>query len=160
MVGAAGTMSARFRPVMGRAWGRRGFALIVTLSLMILLLIVAVGLLTLFSVALRTSSQSQDHQTARANALEHWFALDPKSPNDTSGLFGMIEESGNLFFKVTFESSFRDSTLSLQKSENLLDWDGITIDPDWISDATNMRTIKVPVSESIPKKLHRIKVSF
>lgn len=45
-----------------------GFALIVTLSLMILLTILAVGLLSLSSVALRTSSLSQDRQTAQANA--------------------------------------------------------------------------------------------
>lgn len=36
---------------------RRGFALVVTLSLMILLTIIAVGLLTLSSVSLRTTGQ-------------------------------------------------------------------------------------------------------
>lgn len=46
----------------------RGFALIVTLSLMILLTVIAVGLLTLSSISLRTSSQGAAMQTARANA--------------------------------------------------------------------------------------------
>lgn len=46
----------------------RGFALIVTLSLMILLTIIAVGLLTLASVTLRTTSRDADMATARANA--------------------------------------------------------------------------------------------
>jgi hypothetical protein len=46
----------------------RGFALVVTLSLMVLLTIVAVGLLTLAGVSLRTSSQSEAMATARANA--------------------------------------------------------------------------------------------
>ncbi|MEX1049902.1 MAG: hypothetical protein WED15_10265 [Akkermansiaceae bacterium] len=45
-----------------------GFALVVTLSLMILLTIVAVGLLTLSSISLRSSSQETAMATARANA--------------------------------------------------------------------------------------------
>jgi hypothetical protein len=46
----------------------RGFALVVTLSLMILLTIIAVGLLTLSSISLRASSQGQAMAEARANA--------------------------------------------------------------------------------------------
>ncbi len=45
-----------------------GFALVITLSLMILLTILAVGLLTLSSVSLRAASQSTDIASARANA--------------------------------------------------------------------------------------------
>lgn len=47
---------------------QRGFALIVTLSLMILLTVIAVGLLTLSSISLRGSTQSEAMQVARANA--------------------------------------------------------------------------------------------
>ena len=47
---------------------RGGFALVVTLSLMILLTIFAVGLLSLSSIALRSSSQGQAMAEARANA--------------------------------------------------------------------------------------------
>jgi hypothetical protein len=46
----------------------RGFALVVTLSLMILLTIIAVGLLTLSSISLRASSQESAMAEARANA--------------------------------------------------------------------------------------------
>jgi len=46
----------------------RGFALIVTLTLMILLTVLAVGLLTLSSVSLRASGQADSNQVARANA--------------------------------------------------------------------------------------------
>jgi Tfp pilus assembly protein PilX len=46
----------------------RGFALVVTLSLMILLTVIAVGLLTLSSTSLRSSSQSDAMATARSNA--------------------------------------------------------------------------------------------
>jgi hypothetical protein len=46
----------------------RGFALVVTLSLMILLTIIAVGLLGLSSISLRSSSQTADLTAARANA--------------------------------------------------------------------------------------------
>ncbi|MEO5917704.1 MAG: hypothetical protein ABIS50_25965 [Luteolibacter sp.] len=45
-----------------------GFALIVTLSLMILLTVIAVGLLTLSSISLRSSSQGNAMAVARANA--------------------------------------------------------------------------------------------
>lgn len=47
---------------------QKGFALIVTLSLMILLTVIAVGLLTLSSISLRGSTQSEAMQVARANA--------------------------------------------------------------------------------------------
>jgi hypothetical protein len=46
----------------------RGFALVVTLSLMILLTIIAVGLLTLSSISLRASTASAAMAEARANA--------------------------------------------------------------------------------------------
>lgn len=45
-----------------------GFALVVTLSLMILLTVVAIGLLTLSSISLRSTSQGDAMQAARANA--------------------------------------------------------------------------------------------
>lgn len=50
------------------SWGKRGFALVVTLSLMILLTIIAVGLLTLSSISLRASAQSSAASIARTNA--------------------------------------------------------------------------------------------
>ena len=46
----------------------RGFALVVTLSLMVLLTVVAVGLLTLSAVSLRTGSRDAAMSEARANA--------------------------------------------------------------------------------------------
>ncbi|MCX6867484.1 MAG: hypothetical protein NTV46_14940, partial [Verrucomicrobia bacterium] len=47
---------------------RRGFALVVTLSLMILLTVLAVGLLSLSAISLRPLAQEQAMATARANA--------------------------------------------------------------------------------------------
>jgi Tfp pilus assembly protein PilX len=47
---------------------RQGFALIITLSLMILLVILAVGLLTLSTVSLRSTSQETAQSEAKANA--------------------------------------------------------------------------------------------
>jgi hypothetical protein len=52
----------------GRLAPHRGFALVVTLSLMILLTIIAVGLLTLSSVTLRASGQGEAMAKARNNA--------------------------------------------------------------------------------------------
>lgn len=51
-----------------RTMPRKGFALVVTLSLMMLLVIVAVGLLSLGTIALRTSGGQEAINTARANA--------------------------------------------------------------------------------------------
>jgi hypothetical protein len=51
-----------------RAPSRPGFALVITLSLMVLLTVIAVGLLTLSSITLRASSQGDAMATARANA--------------------------------------------------------------------------------------------
>ncbi len=45
-----------------------GFALVVTLSLLVLLSVIAVGLLTLSSISLRTSTQGQAMAVAQANA--------------------------------------------------------------------------------------------
>jgi hypothetical protein len=45
-----------------------GFALVVTVSLMVLLSLVAIGMLSLSSIALRSSSQTDAISTARANA--------------------------------------------------------------------------------------------
>ena len=53
---------ARFRHA------KRGFALVVTLSLMVLLTISAVGLLTLSTISLRSSAQGEAGAIARANA--------------------------------------------------------------------------------------------
>lgn len=46
----------------------RGFALIVTLSLMVLLAVIAVGLLTLSSISLRSTSRTAAQSVAKANA--------------------------------------------------------------------------------------------
>ncbi len=46
----------------------RGFALVITLSLMVMLTILAVGLMSLSVVSMRTSSRSDAMQTARGNA--------------------------------------------------------------------------------------------
>lgn len=46
----------------------RGFALVVTLSMMILLTVIAVGLLTLSSISIRAAGQNSSMSVARANA--------------------------------------------------------------------------------------------
>lgn len=51
-----------------RLRANQGFALVVTLSLMILLTVVAVGLLNLSTITLRSASQGRSMATARANA--------------------------------------------------------------------------------------------
>ena len=57
----------QLRPSVLR-WSDRGFALVITLTLMILLALPAVGLLSLSTIALREVSQGEAMATARANA--------------------------------------------------------------------------------------------
>lgn len=60
---------------MAHPW-HRGFALVVTLSLMVLLTLLAVGLLSLSTISLRTSSKGEAMAAARANArMAMMFAL-------------------------------------------------------------------------------------
>ncbi len=56
------------KPFTSKAAQPRGFALVATLSLMILLTILAVGLLSLSAVSLRSSTQGNAQAEARANA--------------------------------------------------------------------------------------------
>lgn len=60
-----GFFSLRRTPLISQ---QKGFALIVTLSLMILLTVIAVGLLTLSSISLRSSGAQAAQATANANA--------------------------------------------------------------------------------------------
>lgn len=56
------------KPVIHPKTRKRGFALVVTLSLMILLTVIAVGLLTLSSISLRSSASGEASARAYANA--------------------------------------------------------------------------------------------
>lgn len=60
----------RFRESNPQPFGNKGFALVITLSLtlMILLTVLALGLLSVTGVALRRPSQQSAETTARANA--------------------------------------------------------------------------------------------
>lgn len=63
--------SAEFLGKSARCRGRKvspGFALVAALSLMVLLVVVAVGLLSLSAISLRTTGQAGPRETARANA--------------------------------------------------------------------------------------------
>ncbi|WP_367871431.1 hypothetical protein [Luteolibacter sp. Populi] len=72
----------------GARLAKRGFALIITLTLMALLTILSIGLLSLSTISLRTSSQGDSAARARANArlalmmaigeLQHFAGLDTR----------------------------------------------------------------------------------
>ena len=78
---------------------KHGFALVVTLSLMILLTLLAVGLLSLSSIALRSSTQGEAMANARANArLALILAL------------GELQKAAGDDRRVTVDGSFLDGT--------------------------------------------------
>jgi hypothetical protein len=62
------TLFCRMRSTAHRKRGTRGFALVATLSLMILLVMIAVGLMSLSAVALRSSDHGRAMAAAQANA--------------------------------------------------------------------------------------------
>jgi hypothetical protein len=62
------SMKTNFRKILGRKCLKPAFALVVTLSLMVLLTIIATGLLGLSSITLRKSGRDSDVSAARANA--------------------------------------------------------------------------------------------
>lgn len=96
---------------------RPGFALIITLTLMILLSILAVGLLSLSSVALRSSSQNTAEAEARANArMGLMLAL------------GQLQELAGDDRRVTAAADLRMDAASIHASRH---WTGV-----WSNTAT------------------------
>ena len=78
----------------------RGFALVVTLSLMILLTVIAVGLLSLSSISLRSAGQGSALAEARANArLALMMAI------------GDLQKNAGWATRVTARSDINDKTV-------------------------------------------------
>jgi len=78
---------------------KNGFALVVTLSLMILLTVIAVGLLTLSSISLRASASSADNAIAQSNArMALMFAI------------GDLQKHAGLDTRVTARADILDET--------------------------------------------------
>ena len=94
-----------------------GFALIVTLSLMILLTVIAVGLLSLSSISLRATSQGSAMATAQANArMALMLAL------------GELQTQAGPDTRITATGAiFEDSTESKQHLTGV--WESWKIDP-------------------------------
>ena len=98
-----------------------GFALVVTLSLMILLTVLAVGLLSLSSISLRASSQGDAAATARANARVALLLA-----------IGELQKQTGLDTRITATATIQDDTkpavLGAWKS-----WEGTDHEPSGTS---------------------------
>jgi hypothetical protein len=95
---------------------KTGFALVVTLSLMILLTIIAVGLLSLASISLRSSSQSESTSIARSNArLALMLAI------------GELQKHAGPDQRVTARAEILDSVPSTTKTDGVNQpyWTGV-----------------------------------
>ena len=100
------------------AFAKRGFALIATLSMMILLTVIVVGLLTLSTISLRSSASSSDDAIARANArMALMFAV------------GDLQSYAGLDTRITARADILDvnnpPVLGVWKS-----WEGTDHDPN------------------------------
>ncbi|MEP2774656.1 MAG: hypothetical protein ABJQ29_08680 [Luteolibacter sp.] len=79
---------------LARTSGNGGFALIVTLTLMILLTVVTVVLLTLSSISLRASTQGQTMSETKANAeMQKAAGLDQRITAAADGLSSLTNDS-------------------------------------------------------------------
>lgn len=89
-------------------YGSRGFALVVTLSLMVLLSILAVGMLSLSAVSLRGSTRNDSLAEARANArLALMLAI------------GELQKEMGPDMRVSGESALLDTVESTEKIDGL-----------------------------------------
>jgi hypothetical protein len=105
-----------FQRYESRCPRKPGFALVVTLSLMILLTIIAVGLLTLSSVSLRTSAQGAAMATARANARMALFIA-----------IGELQKNTGPDQRITARAEILDRNPGTEKVDdvNQPDWAGV-----------------------------------
>ena len=107
------------RPVLERGFHAStppGFALVVTLSLMILLTVIAVGLLTLSSISLRATNHGEAMSAARANArLALMMAL------------GELQKHAGADQRITARAEILDSTPSTKLADGVNQpyWTGI-----------------------------------
>lgn len=105
----------------------KGFALIITLTLMVLLTLLAVGLLSLSGVALRASSQGTAMATARANArLALMLAL------------GELQRSAGPDQRVTARAEIRDEKIANPKLTGV--WESMEIKANSPPQAADYKT--------------------
>jgi hypothetical protein len=96
------------KPTLHRPLQPRGFALVVTISLMVLLAIIAVGLLGLSAISLRGSSQGNAKAVAEANArLGLMIAI------------GELQKEMGPDSRISAESAIFDSNAETEKVEGL-----------------------------------------
>lgn len=77
-----------------------------------------------------------------ANVIEQWLGLDPTVSNPGQAMtVSVIDSSMRIGF--WFDPSVSGSTLKLQISENLIDWDDLTIQPEWITADGEMNYVEV-----------------
>jgi len=132
----------------------RGFALVVTLSLMILLTVIAVGLLTLSSISLRSSTQGNAMATARANARMGLMMA-----------IGALQKSAGPDQRVTARADIIDENIASSKLTGV--WDSWEIKPTsqasdydksardlkfrgWLASGTPTETAKIGFADAAP----------
>ena len=130
----------------GLPTGQRGFALVVTLSLMVLLTILAVGLLSLSAVELRATGQGEAMAVARANArlslmialgdLQRTLGPDGRIsvPAEQSLPAGVADTSPHCQWIGVYEAWDADHGLGVRPAPKFIQWLSSSARPADVSD--------------------------
>ncbi|MEO5917270.1 MAG: hypothetical protein ABIS50_23775 [Luteolibacter sp.] len=119
----------------------KGFALIVTLSLMILLTVIAVGLLTLSSISLRSSGQGDAMAKARSNArLALMLAI------------GQLQKTAGPDQRITAPANLVNSTAPTGVTGVWKSWRPPVSSPDYTSAKGGKNFLGYLMSDSDPAK--------
>lgn len=129
------SINLNLRKTVIRSRTDKGFALVVTLSLMILLTVIAVGLLSLSSISLRSSATQSAQAAARANArMAMMLAI------------GELQKMTGPDQRVTMTSGLQTGTLPANPN-----WTGATdVSPTALTPDAKSATIKWLVSGETP----------
>lgn len=151
---------AEHRPRSRHAAGMRGFALVVTLSLMVLLTILAVGLLSLSAVELRAAAQGQAMAVARANArlslmialgdLQRSMGPDGRIsvPAEQSLPVASSETSPHRQWTGVYEAWDADQGLSVRPEPKFVQWLASSASPEEVRErsfADSQKTTEIPM---------------
>lgn len=94
-----------------------------------------------------------------SNRLEQWLDRNPTEQEFEAPL-SIAVEGNNLELNYTYDSTTLDSTLSLLSSEDLTQWDPVTVAEDHITEDGDLREVNLPIGSNEPaSQFYRLQVT-